>query len=115
MPPGDAVGSLARLEDAVAAVAASGALPIILGGDHSIAWPDVTGVARHHGFGRIAVLHCDAHAATGDIDAGSLCGHGTPMRRLIESGAARGDRFLQIGLRGYWPALRPRAEIADIS
>jgi agmatinase len=25
------------------------------------------------------------------------------MRRLIESGAARGDRFLQIGLRGYWP------------
>ena len=25
------------------------------------------------------------------------------MRRLIESGALRGDRFLQIGLRGYWP------------
>jgi agmatinase len=25
------------------------------------------------------------------------------MRRLIESGAVRGDRFLQIGLRGYWP------------
>jgi arginase family enzyme len=25
------------------------------------------------------------------------------MRRLIESGAARGDRFLQLGLRGYWP------------
>ena len=25
------------------------------------------------------------------------------MRRLIESGAARGDRFLQVGLRGYWP------------
>jgi agmatinase len=30
-------------------------------------------------------------------------GHGQPMRRLIESGALRGDRFLQIGLRGYWP------------
>src|SRR5260370_8208413 len=25
------------------------------------------------------------------------------MRRMIESGAVRGDRFLQIGLRGYWP------------
>ena len=25
------------------------------------------------------------------------------MRRLIESGAVRGDRFLQLGLRGYWP------------
>src|SRR5580700_11068905 len=39
----------------------------------------------------------------GDTQFGSLYGHGTPMRRLIESGAVRGDRFLQIGLRGYWP------------
>ncbi|MFV2101785.1 arginase family protein [Micromonospora sp. LOL_024] len=45
----------------------------------------------------------DAHADTGDIEFGSLHGHGQPMRRLIESGAVRGDRFLQIGLRGYWP------------
>ena len=37
------------------------------------------------------------------IEFGSLYGHGLPMRRLIESGAVRGDRFLQIGLRGYWP------------
>ena len=42
-------------------------------------------------------------ADTGDTQFGSLVGHGTPMRRLIESGAVRGDRFLQIGLRGYWP------------
>ena len=42
-------------------------------------------------------------AATGDIEFGSLWGHGQPMRRLIESGALRGDRFLQVGLRGYWP------------
>ena len=32
-----------------------------------------------------------------------LLGHGTPMRRLIESGAIPGHRFVQIGLRGYWP------------
>jgi agmatinase len=37
------------------------------------------------------------------MEFGSLIGHGQPMRRLIESGAVRGDRFLQIGLRGYWP------------
>ena len=103
MNSGEALASLQRLEAAVAAVAASGALPFILGGDHAIAWPDVTGVARHHGFGRVSVVHFDAHADTGDIDGGSLYGHGTPMRRLIESGAARGDRFLQVGLRGYWP------------
>jgi agmatinase len=65
--------------------------------------PDVTGVARRVGWGRVSVIHFDAHADTGDTQFGSLYGHGTPMRRLIESGAVRGDRFLQIGLRGYWP------------
>jgi len=51
----------------------------------------------------VSVIHFDAHADTGDVQWGSLIGHGLPMRRLIESGACRGDRFLQIGLRGYWP------------
>jgi agmatinase len=103
MPSGDTQTSLDRLEDAVAKVATAGTMPLVLGGDHTIALPDVTGVARHHGFGRVSVIHFDAHADTGDTQWGSLLGHGTPMRRLIESGAARGDRFLQIGLRGYWP------------
>ena len=35
------------------------------------------------------------------------------MRRLIESGAARGDRFLQIGLRGYWPGPETLQWMAD--
>ncbi|MFF4127491.1 agmatinase [Microbispora rosea] len=100
---GDIEGSLRAIEDAVAKIAASGAIPVVLGGDHTIALPDATGVARHHGFGRISMLHFDAHADTGDIEFGHLHGHGQPMRRLIESGAIRGDRFLQIGLRGYWP------------
>jgi len=103
MPPGEIEKSMARLEAAVLQVAASGAIPVVLGGDHTIAWPDVTGVARHVGWGRVSVIHFDAHADTGATQFGSLTGHGTPMRRLIESGAARGDRFLQIGLRGYWP------------
>lgn len=95
--------SCRAIEEAVATIAANGAIPLILGGDHTITWPDVTGVARHHGAGRVSIIHFDAHADTGDIHFGSLYGHGQPMRRLIESGAARGDRFLQIGLRGYWP------------
>src|SRR5207249_3813320 len=70
---------------------------------HTVTWPDVTGVARARGWGRVSVIHFDAHADTGDVQWGSLIGHGLPMRRLIESGACRGDRFLQIGLRGYWP------------
>jgi agmatinase len=103
MPPTEIEQSLHRLEDAVHAVCAAGAIPVILGGDHTIAWPDIAGVARHFGAGRVSVVHFDAHADTGENQWGSLYGHGTPMRRLIESGSARGDRFLQVGLRGYWP------------
>jgi agmatinase len=103
MYSGDVERSIASLEEAVHAVARTGAVPLVLGGDHTIALPDATGVARHLGFGRVSMLHFDAHADTGHIEFGSLYGHGQPMRRLIESGALRGDRFLQIGLRGYWP------------
>jgi len=92
-----------RLEEAVHAACRGGAIPVILGGDHTIALPDATGVARHVGWGRVSMIHFDAHADTGDTQFGALVGHGTPMRRLIESGAVRGDRFLQVGLRGYWP------------
>jgi agmatinase len=94
---------LDALESAVRVVTDAGAIPLVLGGDHTITWPDVTGVARVKGWGRVSVIHFDAHADTRTIQFGSLVGHGLPMRRLIESGACRGDRFLQIGLRGYWP------------
>jgi agmatinase len=60
-------------------------------------------VADVHGHGEIALIHFDAHADTGESHYGKLHGHGTPMRRLIESGAVPGHRFVQIGLRGYWP------------
>src|SRR4051794_16039879 len=110
---GDIERSLDALRQAVAAVSAAGAVPVVLGGDHSITLPDVTGVADTVGHGRVAVVHFDAHADTGDIEFGSLYGHGQPMRRLIESGAARGDRFLQLGLRGYWPGPETLDWMAD--
>jgi agmatinase len=110
---GDAERSVRDLQEAVYAVTRTGAIPLILGGDHTIAWPDAAGVAQHHGQGRISMIHFDAHADTGDIEFGSLVGHGQPMRRLIESGALRGDRFLQIGLRGYWPEPATLAWMAE--
>ncbi|WP_285778482.1 agmatinase [Microtetraspora sp. NBRC 13810] len=100
---GDVEGSIAHIEEAVRRIALSGAIPVVLGGDHTIALPDARGVATARGMGRVSMLHFDAHADTGNIAFGHLYGHGQPMRRLIESGAIRGDRFLQIGLRGYWP------------
>ena len=135
---GDAARSVADLQEAVYAVTRTGAIPLVLGGDHTIAWPDAAGVAAHVGQGRVSMIHFDAHADTfagksgaqvngtwklqaidlgaadtGNIEFGSLIGHGQPMRRLIESGALRGDRFLQIGLRGYWPPPETLAWMAD--
>src|SRR6478736_153615 len=82
---GDIEVALPALEAAVEKVARAGAFPV------------AKGVANVLGHGRVSMLHFDAHADTGNIEFGSLWGHGQPMRRLIESGALRGDRFLQIG------------------
>jgi agmatinase len=84
-------------------VASTGAIPIVFGGDHSITWPSATAVAEVRRPGSIGIVHFDAHADTAADDWGVLAGHGTPMRRLIESGAVKGRNFVQIGLRGYWP------------
>ena len=103
MPPGDLVSSLKVLEAATEKISRAGAIAVVLGGDHSVASADVLGIAKNRGMGKISMVHFDAHADTGDLQFGALVGHGTPMRRLIDSGAVRGDRFLQLGLRGYWP------------
>ena len=84
-------------------VAETGAIPIVLGGDHSITWPSATALAEVRRPGSIGIVHFDAHADTANEDWGVLAGHGTPMRRLIESGAVQGRNFVQVGLRGYWP------------
>jgi agmatinase len=101
--PGAVEESLARIADAVEAIARSGAIPIVLGGDHTVTFANATGLTRVIGSGKVALIHFDAHADTGETQYGRLYGHGTPMRRLIESGAVPGHRFVQIGLRGYWP------------
>ena len=101
--PGYLEESLELNRQAVETIAAGGAIPIVLGGDHSITYANATAVANVHGHGNVALVHFDAHADTAESHFGHLHGHGTPMRRLIESGAVPGDRFAQIGLRGYWP------------
>jgi agmatinase len=84
-------------------IASTGAVPIILGGDHSITWPAASAVAQARAPKSIGIVHFDAHADTANDDWGVLSGHGAPMRRLIESGAVDGRNFVQVGLRGYWP------------
>ena len=88
----------------VAQILTSKVMPIILGGDHSITLPAATAVADAWGRGKVGIIHFDAHADTGpDSFGGTLIAHGSPMRRLIESGAVPAKNFVQIGLRGYWP------------
>jgi formimidoylglutamase len=94
-------------------IAATGAIPIVLGGDHSITWPSATAIAEVRRPGSIGIVHFDAHADTADEDWGVLNGHGTPMRRLIESGAVAGRNFVQVGLRGYWPSVEVFAWMKD--
>src|SRR5256714_734287 len=84
-------------------VAGSGAIPIVLGGDHSITFPAASAVAETIGPKRLGVVHFDAHADAANSTWGVLRSHGTPMRRLIESGMVQGRNFVQVGLRGYWP------------
>jgi len=84
-------------------VAQAGAIPIVLGGDHSITFPSASAVAEAVAPRRIGMVHFDAHADAANSTWGVLASHGTPMRRLIESGAIDGRNFVQVGLRGYWP------------
>jgi agmatinase len=102
-PHGQTDISLANIKARVSEVAKRGIIPITLGGDHSITWPAATAVAEVKGFGNVGMVHFDAHADTADILYGNLASHGTPMRRLIQSGAIPGKNFVQVGLRGYWP------------
>lgn len=59
---------LADLADTVEAVAAADRVPVVLGGDHSITLPVVTGLTRVHD--RLGVLHLDAHHDYGQVRVG---------------------------------------------
>jgi agmatinase len=99
--PADPERSHAAIERTVAQVLAAGALPVILGGDHSIAEPDMRACAAVHG--PLGLVHFDTHTDTAKEVFGVRRSHGTPMYRLVEAGVVDPERYVQIGLRGYWP------------
>jgi agmatinase len=99
--PADPVGSHTAIEALVREVAEAGAIPIVLGGDHSIAEADIRAVASVHG--PVGLVHFDTHTDTGTEVFGVERSHGTPMYRLVEQGHVDARRYVQIGLRGYWP------------
>jgi agmatinase len=99
--PADPVRTAEAIERTVGEVLAAGAIPVVLGGDHSIAEPDVRACAAVHG--PVGLVHFDTHTDTGREVFGVERSHGTPMFRLVEAGLVDPRRYVQVGLRGYWP------------
>jgi agmatinase len=99
--PADHARTHEAIEGTVGEVVDAGAVPIVLGGDHGIAEPDVRACAGRHG--AVGLIHFDAHTDTGTEVFGAEVSHGTPMYRLVEQGHVDPRRYVQIGLRGYWP------------
>jgi agmatinase len=99
--PADPARTHAAIEDTVGEVLDAGLIPIVLGGDHSIAEPDMRACAMRHG--AVGLVHFDTHTDTGTEVFGVEVSHGTPMYRLVRDGHVDPKRYVQIGLRGYWP------------
>jgi agmatinase len=84
-------------------IAATGAVPMVVGGDHSLEYPNVAAVADVYGKAKVGVIHFDAHYDAGESFLGHLISHGQPIRRLVDEGHVLGKNYIQVGLRGYWP------------
>jgi agmatinase len=99
--PANPARSHAAIQETVGQVLAAGALPIILGGDHSITEPNVRACTAVHG--PVGLVHFDTHTDTGAKVFGVELSHGTVMYRLVKEGHVDPKRYVQVGLRGYWP------------
>ena len=105
-PPFDAAAVRDRVEGAVAAVVGAGAVPFLVGGDHSVALPALRAVAKRHG--PLAGGHVDAHLDTSGPETwGERFHHGTPFRHALEEGLVAPGQLHQLGVRG------PRGDARD--
>src|ERR687888_713548 len=99
--PADPARSHEAIERTVGEVVGAGAVPIVLGGDHSIAEPDIRACAAAHG--PVGLVHFDTHTDTGTEVFGVEVSHGTPMYRLGEDRPVDPKRPVQTRLRGGRP------------
>jgi agmatinase len=87
-----------RMEQGLEPIHRSGVVPIVLGGDHSIALPELRAAAAVHG--PLALVQFDSHPDTWDSYFGERHTHGTPFRRAVEEGLLDTSRSIQVGMRG---------------
>ncbi len=95
--------SMPPIRRMVREIAETGAIPVIIGGDHSIEFANVAGLADVYGKENVGVIHFDAHYDAGGSRSGHLISHAQPVRRLVDDGHILGRNFIQVGLRGSWP------------
>ncbi len=95
--PIDLNQSIAMIESFFAGIHAAGAIPIAVGGDHTVPLPILRAIARREPVG---VVQIDSHADTLDTLAGTRINHATTFRRGVEEGLIDPVRVIQIGLRG---------------
>ncbi len=78
--------SMPPIRRMVREIAETGAIPVIIGGDHSIEFANVAGLADVYGKENVGVIHFDAHYDAGDARHGHLISHAQPVRRLVDDG-----------------------------
>jgi agmatinase len=96
--PGYIESSYERIAEGLEPVHRAGTIPIVLGGDHSIALPELRAAAAVHG--PLALVQFDSHPDTWDSYFGERHTHGTPFRRAVEEGLLDTSRSIQVGMRG---------------
>ncbi len=110
----DTERSHANIETGVRAILKAGALPVVIGGDHSV---NIPCIRAFDGEGPIHILQIDAHLDFVDERHGVRHGHGNPMRRAAERPHVTG--LTQLGIRNVSSTAREgydaaRAMGADI-
>jgi agmatinase len=96
--PGYIEESYERIREGLEPIHRAGVIPVVLGGDHSIALPELRAAATVHG--PLALVQFDSHADTWDAYFGQKYNHGTVFRRAVEEGLLDTSRSIQVGMRG---------------
>lgn len=91
--------SVNHVREQVGSIVAAGAVPFIVGGDHSVMFPTVAAMADQHGADNIGVVHLDAHYG-GARDLAHWYSDHQSVARLIAEDLLDGSKLIQLGLRG---------------
>lgn len=95
LPLREEEGDAALITQAVSQAISAGAVPLVLGGDHSISFPVIEAVSAAHG--PVNILHFDAHPDLYHDFEGDPRSHASPFARIMERGLAK--RLVQVGIR----------------